>query len=216
MRKKAQAPRYATPARTTEIPLQYHADVRDRIEDGDLLLFSGSIPFSKLIERVSGGEYSHSAMLFRWGARVMILQAEFPQLQAVPASKFIEDYSGKVDWFRLTPEARRTFQPARLLDAATHFLGHPFAVTDLLRVGLHNLLGTPLPVEKHPDHDFFCSEYVSHCYRHANVDLVPEKLEDVWVAPDDIAHSDKVEYVATLHWDADRRPDVLKRALGLG
>ena len=40
-------------------------DIADRIDTGDLMLFTDNDPLGDLIEKVTGGRYSHSAMLIR-------------------------------------------------------------------------------------------------------------------------------------------------------
>lgn len=188
----------------------YNRDVRAQLRSGDVLLFKGDIAFSRLIEAVEGGTYSHSAFVLRWNARAMVVQAEFPRLEAVPTSIAIEKYSGRVDWYRLRPEVYANLDVARLTHEATRLLGRSFAVLDLLRVGLYNMLEKPIPKQKNPEDAFFCSEYVAHCFRKAGFPLVPEK-NALAVTPDDLSRSGYLENMGPIHWDPDHREDALDR-----
>ncbi len=188
----------------------YNGDVRAQLRTGDVLLFKGDVVLSKLIESVEGGEYSHSAFVLRWGARAMVVQAEFPRLEAVPTSIAVKKYSGRVDWWRIPDERYAQLDLERLTREATRLLGRDFAVLDLLKVGFYNAFHKPIPKERHPDAALFCSEYVAHCFRHAGYPLAAKKDAHA-VTPDDLANGQQIEKIATIHWDEDGRHDALLR-----
>jgi hypothetical protein len=189
----------------------YNREVRSRLRTGDVLLFRGDRRFSRLIESVERGHYSHSAMVLRWHDRVMIAQAEWPRLEAVPMSVAVESYSGLVDWFRVKKEFAARFDRRRLQAEAMDRLGQPFAVRDLIRVGLYNFFQRPLPTNARTDAGFFCSEYVAHCFRVAGLNLAPTRTQDLAVTPDDLANGQRLRLEGTIHWDEHERPAALKR-----
>jgi hypothetical protein len=188
--------------------LYYNRDVRRKLRTGDVLLFRGAKRFSRLIEAVEGGTYSHAAFVLRWNDRAMVAQAEWPRLEAVPTSIAVEKYSGRVDWYRIKRDLYAKLDLAALTSEATRLLGRPFAVTDLVRVGFYNLLHRPVPVERNADQDFFCSEYVAHCFRKAGFPLVKER-NSLAVTPDDLARSQFLEPVGKIHWDPQDRKEAL-------
>ena len=105
-----------------------YAEVRDELRDGDTVLFRGSVLASRIIQRISGGRYSHAALVLEWGGRWMILQAELIEgVQAVPLSVAVARYHGEVDFYPLTPEARAKVDLSKLAQVARSALGLRYA-----------------------------------------------------------------------------------------
>lgn len=188
----------------------YNLDVRHELRTGDVLLFRGDRSLSRLIEAVEGGTYSHAAFVIRWKHRVMVAQAEWPRLEAIPASRAITEYKGQVDWYRIRKERREQLDRERLIDVAMDLLGTTFALTDLIKVGFYNCLGQPVPIEPEEEKtkDFFCSEYVAHCFRQAGLPLVHHD-NHIAVSPDDVARSEVLEGITSIHWDPENRAGAL-------
>lgn len=195
-------------AKHTGDALPYNGHVRTQLRSGDVLLFRGGVALSRMIEAVEGGMYSHSAFVLRWGARAMVVQAEFPRLEAVPTSIAVQKYSGRVDWYRVPDDEYAKLDLERLTDEATRLLGRSFAVLDLLRVGLYNILEKPIPREKNGDDSLFCSEYVARCFRVAGYPLV-DGNNDHAVSPDKLKEARRIVKMGTIHWDADNRHDAM-------
>ena len=64
-----------------------YGDIRSHVDDGDVMLFRGTLLLSRMIERLSHGAYSHCAIAANWRERKMILQAQIVGgVQAVPLS----------------------------------------------------------------------------------------------------------------------------------
>lgn len=162
---------------------------RDQISDGDVLCFSGRHPLSAFIRKLSHGSYSHAGLAFWWGERLMVLQAEArPGVQALPASRAINHYNGTVDWHPLVAQYRTPDFEQAIAEVAMSRLGDPYSILDLVRIGLHYAIGTPLPKESRTHHSFVCSQYVAHCYSHAKLDLQPRR-SDIGTTPEDLATS---------------------------
>ena len=187
----------------------YNRDIRSKLRTGDLLLFRGGGFFSHVIESVEGGEYSHSAFVVRWQRRAMVVQAEYPRLEAVPLSVAVEKYSGRVDYFKIKDDAYRNLNTRKLTVEATDLLGKPFAVTDLIRVGFLNLFHRPIKKEREPDQALFCSEYVAHCFFAAGAPLA-EGTNHHAVTPDQVSKSAMHENKGPIHWDPEDREAALK------
>jgi hypothetical protein len=185
--------------------LQY-GDIRERVEDGDVFLFRGTILLSRVIEKASHGKYSHAAIAANWGARKMILQAELlGGVQAIPLSVAIGTYEGRVDWYKIRPECKAKLDIDALLGEAKADLGLTYATSDLLRVAAHNLFGTALPADCDNPHALFCSQYVERCFRKAGIELC--QASDVATSPSAIAASDVLLYAGTIVHDPSIVPN---------
>ncbi len=182
-----------------------YAEVRDEMRDGDVVLFRGSVLASRIIQRISGGRYSHSALVLDWGGRWMILQAELIEgVQTVPLSVAVARYHGEVDFYPLTPEARAKVDLSKLARTARSALGLRYAKLDLLRVAAHLLFHLGLPRYRRDPEALFCSQYVSRCFRIAGLDLAPQS--DVGTSPEQIASSHWLRYAGTIPHDPRRNP----------
>jgi hypothetical protein len=188
--------------------------IRDRVGDGDVILFRGTIFLSRAIEKVSHGAYSHCAIAASWGEHKMILQAELlGGVQAVPMSVAVGTYKGQVDWFAIKPSWRSKLDIAALLAEARADLGLTYATSDLLRVAAHNIFGAALPTDCDNPHALFCSQYVERCFRKAGVALC--KDSDVGTSPSEIAASEVLEFMGTILHDPNIVPDRGEDAIAL-
>src|SRR6516165_7348680 len=97
--------------------------IRSDIQTGDILLFRGSHPLSKVIEGISGAPYSHVAFLTKWDGRIVAMQSDLRGVEVIPASMLVCQYEGKVEWWRLADEKRRTFHSRDFLDRALTLVG---------------------------------------------------------------------------------------------
>lgn len=178
------------------------AFARANIRDGDLLLWRGDYVVSKVFEWLTDSYYSHAAIAAHWGDELMLLQAEAVGIQAVPLHVTVAKYPGRVDWYPLRSEIRRTIDLAPVLHEAKRCLGWEFGYLEVLRAIGYRVLGIHNPYDaKHP-HAMFCSEYVSTCFRKAGV-VFKENTDDADTFPQDIANARTiVEFAGTIHADA--------------
>jgi|HubBroStandDraft_4_1064222.scaffolds.fasta_scaffold179904_2 hypothetical protein len=192
-----------TTAAPTPAPddLLSYDDIRSAMEDGDVLLFRGTYLTSRIIQAVSRGVYSHSAIAVWWGDRLMLCQAVDKGVEAVPMRVGLTGYEGAADLYKLRPAARATIDIAALVVEAKADLGLPYSHVDLLREGAHVLLGTSLPAEGAGPPGYLCSQYVAHCFRKAGLPLCDKR--DLDTSPTDIATCPSLELIGTL---AVRKP----------
>jgi len=177
-----------TPA-AVQLGTKRYAEYRGQISDGDVLCFSGRHWLSRFIQYLSHGRYSHGGLAFWWEDRLMVLQAVArPGVQALPASRAIAQYDGDVDWYPLALEFRTDKFVTDITEVAMDRIGDPYSLLDLVRVGLHYLVGTGLPKEKRSGHRFVCSQYVAYCYSEIGLDLKPDR-PDIGTTPEDLARS---------------------------
>ena len=87
----------------------HYSDVRDSIENGDVLLFRGSLLHSRIIQRWTRSVYSHVglALWIRTDGvkRLMVIEAmEGRGIQLFPLSEYLQR-GDHVDWFAITDES---------------------------------------------------------------------------------------------------------------
>lgn len=174
-----------------------------RIEDGDLLLWRGKYFVSRIFEFFSRGWFSHSAIAVNWDNQPMLLQAEFPYIQAVPLWKTVHKYDGNVYWYKLKPEFRDNgdLDLAKVFEEARKYLGAKFSVIHVLIAFAHRYFGQPLPPDPKRPRGMFCAEYVAHCFREGGKALTAKS--DINTFPTDIAESGNVSFVAKLRTDPE-------------
>jgi hypothetical protein len=167
-----------------------YSDIRSRIHTGDILLFQGDSPLSRLIRWGSGSDYSHAGFAAWWDGRLLVFQASARGAEVLPASSAVDAYDGQVDWFALDDEHHARVDRHLLVTAAVTLLGRSYSrlglVQLMLRMARGRFRGQPDP-KVCPD-AVFCSQYVSYCYRQAGLDLV-EGTDDGSTSPADLASS---------------------------
>src|SRR6516165_2679582 len=92
--------------------------IRSDIQTGDILLFRGRHPLSKVIETISGAPYSHVAFLTKWDGRIIAMQADLRGVEVIPASLLVCRYEGRVEWWRLRAASRAGFDGRDFLNRA--------------------------------------------------------------------------------------------------
>lgn len=190
-----------------EQPVLY-SQVRDAIQEGDVILFRGDRKLSRLISYIADSPYSHVGLVLTWYGRRILLSAEMPKIQALPLGLAVAGYHGRVDWYQLVPEARARLNRERLALEALTNLGIEYGARTLLDMGAHYTLGTEIHEEKHgiddaaaTPHSMVCSQYVSRCFRLAGVDLSDKS--DVETNPSVIAGAPQLRFAGTLRREVD-------------
>jgi len=173
-----------------------YLDIRNDIQDGDILLFRGKSWISRLICWITRSPYSHSAILGWWNGRLMVLEAVATGIVASRMSLVVNKYSGKVELWT-TDENLSRFE---VIHAAQLLLGKRYSKYKLVRNFMRLLLGRgrdePIDPEAPPE-DFVCSEFVSRVWRAGGIDLSKDS-PDMYTKPSDIAKSPSVRKVGDL------------------
>jgi hypothetical protein len=175
--------------------------VRERIQTGDVLLFVGRGPISRLIRWGSDARYSHCGIASWEDGRLMLFHAAIHGVKHVRAGDSVDRYDGRVDWWTLRPDLDDALDRDGIIEQARHHLGKPFAILEMMRltwqIARGRYRGTPDP--EHPPEAMFCSWYVSRCYRvGGGVDLVPD-ASDECTTPAQLEHSELLVHRGTLH-----------------
>jgi hypothetical protein len=173
-----------------------YSQAREYIRDGDVILLRGNAELSRVISDISHSAYSHAGLVLTWYGRRMMLSAEMPKVQAIPLSIVLAKYNGRIDWYKLTPEARARLDLQRLaLEALVH-LGIEYGTEKLFQLASHFILGTETDDDNANPTTIICSQYISRCFRLAGMDLSPQS--DLATVPGEIAVSPFLCYEATL------------------
>lgn len=188
----------------TEIPAEkplLYSQVRDAIQDGDIILFRGERKLSRVIRHVARSAYSHVGLVLTWYSRRILLSAEMPKIQALPLGLAVAGYRGRVDWYRLQPEARARLDRERLALEALVNLGIEYGVTTLGKLAAQYTLGlhsdeSEASEQDEVAHSLVCSQFVSRCFRVAGLDLSGKS--DLETDPGEIARSPLLEFAGTL------------------
>lgn len=171
----------------------HYGGIRGKIRDGDILLFRGKSWISRLICRVTGSPYSHSAIVAWWSDRLMVLEAVGKGIVVSRMSVVVNQYSGKVELWTTDENLART----DVIRAAQRLLGKRYSLSKLARNLVRLVLGRPRHEDADPDAppaDFVCSEFVSRVWRAGGIDLVKD-APDMYTKPSDIAKSPRVRKV---------------------
>ena len=178
-----------------------YTDVRQRIQTGDVLLFIGRGPLSRLIRWGSESRYSHCGIASWEGDRLMLFHAVINGVKHVRARDSVDRYDGRVDWWTLRPDLDDALDREGVVAQARRHLGKPFAVLGMLRLTWEIARGRYRPGAdfKDPPEAMFCSWYVSRCYRvGGGVDLVPEACDEC-TTPAQLERSELLVHQGTLH-----------------
>lgn len=176
-----------------------YSRVRSEISDGDVILFRGNAELSKVISDISQSAYSHAGLALTWYGRRMLLSAEMPKIQVLPLSIVVAKYNGRIDWYKLVPEARARLDIQKLALEALVNLGVEYGTDKLFELASHFILGTEADDDNANPRTMVCSQYVSRCFRLAGMDLSPKS--DLATVPGEIAVSPLLRYQATLQKD---------------
>lgn len=178
-------------------PLAYW-DVRDKIREGDLLLFQGDRTLSWVIRWVTHGVYSHSALVVpAWHDRLLVMQAEAHGVEIAPASHAVDRYDGKVDWWALADEAYQQLKPKKFMDALLDPVGKPYDFRGAFWLGLLKLFHVQTRTPTRRQSSYFCSEYVAEVLREGGIDM--GGMVDAKTSPSDFASCGLFIYRGTLH-----------------
>ena len=198
-----------------------YSQARALIQNGDIALFHGDEPFSKLIETFTDGPFSHVGFVWRMDDidRVMLLECvDQLGVRLIPLSTKINGngtpsnppYTGK-----LVIGRRRDF-PIGIAGAdhpdngkfrdmtkfAVDRVGCPYSAHDIAGIAARIMVGfagVTAAKDLAPDGSYICSEYAWACYDRVGVQI-PYNAEK-FIAPNDFARDPLVDFVAHVGTD---------------
>ncbi len=171
-------------------------DIRDEIQDGDIVLFRGKSLISRIIRWVTRSDYTHAGILAWWNGRLMLIEAVANGIVASRMSIVVYKYSGHVELWTTKNKLVRS----EVLRAAQLLLGKRYSTIKLFRNLKRMILGCgrrEAPDPEEPPEGFVCSEFVSRVWRAGGIDLSHDS-PDMFTKPSDIARSPRVHKVGDL------------------
>jgi len=191
----------------------YQKQVRKQLQDGDILICSGSGIFSSMIQQATGSVWSHVAFVLRLPSidRVMLLESVEPiGVRTVRLSKYLEDYAnngkpypGGLAIIRHKQFARTVGKQklARLAQYAVDQFGYPYDKDEIAKIAARILASKVLFTKRQrnkiaPDREFICSEYVALCYEEVGLQVPWD--ERGFIAPSDFAADANFDLLAVL------------------
>ncbi|MES1201057.1 MAG: hypothetical protein ABUS57_06365, partial [Pseudomonadota bacterium] len=194
---------------TKETAVSYD-DLRPKIQNGDILLCSGSDGFSPLIQKATACPWSHVGFIFKMDDidRVMVLESvdragvRTQALSSMVAGngKNIAPYSGKMIVARHDKFSELS-NPTKLRlmsQFAVDRFASPYNAWEIFSIGLRlgmARIGIRLPRVKLSG-AFICSEYAAACYEPIGIQFSPNRLG--FIAPGDLAADKDVNPVGVL------------------
>jgi len=206
------------------MPARPYEDLRPKIQNGDILLFSGTERFSRLIQWATHSPWSHVGFIFKLPQldRLMILQSVTGAgVSTVSLSGLVNGsgshqapYAGRLLIARHADFASLVSNPKlREMSAfAVDRFGSPYATSEILKVMLRigaGWLHLRLPPLMQPDDEYICSEYAAACYAKIGVKIEWDGLG--FIAPADFAWDTKVSPVGVIQTKGGQAPAKAKR-----
>lgn len=178
-----------------------YKEIREQIQDGDILLCSGNYPLSQLIKKVTNSQYSHVAFVLWFNDRLMVLESvESVGVRMVPLSFYTENYGNKgrpydgdiyisrhnvMSELLSSPETSKT-EMTHLIGKALDLMGKQYGTQELARIALRLTTGIGRQSE---DDSYICSEYVADCFAENGITF---SNIDGFVMPKQIAEDSNV------------------------
>lgn len=193
-------------------PVSYDS-VRNQLQNGDVLICSGSGVFSSMIQQATDSVWSHVGLILRIDSieRVMLLESVEPLgVRTIRLSKYLGDYSnnGKPYPGGIAVIRNRKFSQsidkAKLTELAQYAIdlfGYSYDKDEITKIAAR-ILASKVPFTKKqmkkikPDREFICSEYVARCFEHVGLSVQWNRLG--FIAPSDFASDPNFDLVAVL------------------
>lgn len=190
------------------VTARFYNDLRNDIKSGDLLLCSGTTPFSRLIQDATKSPWSHVAFVLRLDIidRIMVLESvESIGVRTVPLSSYVNDYNGTGQGYpgQLLIARHNAMQQKNIINLskfATNLLGHSYDTNEIIRIasrislqaiGLNNSTQ-----DSPPQNTFICSEYAYVCFNSVGVKINYDPKG--FIAPADFANCPDVKAISFL------------------
>lgn len=183
-------------------PVTDYTRVRSELQNGDVLICSGTGVFSSMIQQATGSVWSHVAFILRLDEidRVMLLESvESIGVRTIRLSRYLTNYHNDGEAYPGGLAVIRNRQFAQTVAAdkleklaryAVDQFGYPYDKDEIARIAAR-ILASRIPFEEHqwqriaPNHEFICSEYVARCYAQAGLNIQWNRLG--FIAPSDFA-----------------------------
>ena len=177
--------------------------MRTQVQNGDVLICSGSGIFSSMIQQATESIWSHVGFILRLEEinRVMLLESVEPiGVRTIRLSKYLTGYDEKRKkpykgglavirhgQFKKLVKQKKLKQLAQY---AVEYFGHPYDKDEIAKIAAR-ILASKIPFTSKQkrkikrDSEFICSEYVERCYAEIGIKVKWNRLG--FIAPSDFA-----------------------------
>ena len=175
--------------------LEEYQEIRDTINNADILMYKGTTLFSRLIRKVTKSEYSHAGIVAWWNDRLMVLEAVGKGVIVTPISSNISHYKGEVHLYSTKASISANVR-SKMLQFAQQELGKEYATWKLILFGIKIIFKKNLDEkdELKRTNKLYCSHYVAQVYNSQGHDL-KKGVSDRFMRPEDIANSKLLEKI---------------------
>ncbi len=198
-----------------KMPFKPYLAARDDVRNGDILLCSGTEPFSELIQTATSSLWSHVGFIWRLQEidRILVLESvENAGVRAIALSAKLNGAQGVRNPYKGRMMIARHRKFAELVTTekftdmtrfAVDRFGCPYSPFEVAKIGARIAMGLikqPMAGHLEPTHDFICSEYAAACYGAIGIKIAWNG--DGFIAPADFARDPDVEAVTPIAPDA--------------
>jgi hypothetical protein len=164
-----------SPKEVERLPVVPYAQVRPRLQSGDLLFCSGRYPFSRAIQAVTRSPWSHVGIIFHMDSidRKLVLESvEDAGVRLAPLTKYLMDYEHGRPYDGPVAVARfQALNPemiVRLGQFGADELTQPYDREQIGRIAARLILKEDRPAD---DRGYLCSELVQYCFKSAGYEF---------------------------------------------
>lgn len=170
--------------------------VRDKIKDGDILMYKGKGFTSWMVKKFTRSQYSHAGITVWWNNRLMVMEAVGKGVVLTPLSRNVENYHGEVEWYQFHKDVPRDLREVMVITAQEE-LGKEYDMKGVIGLGIKILFNIKPDFTKKKPNKLFCSQYVANVYSAVGLDLDVNN-SDISTSPDDIPSSSLTVFKGTL------------------
>lgn len=169
-----------------------YGEVREEVDNGDVLCFKGSGFVSAAIRAMTKSEYSHVGLVYLFEGRKYCLEAVGTGVRLMLLSELVKHYHGGIDYFEMRGVTRE--HRCQAISFGFQQLGKLYDRAGLFRFFWYIM--TKKKREANLDDVWFCSEIVAEAYGRQGVEICGSTAS--YTSPSDIACSERLLYRYTI------------------
>jgi uncharacterized protein YycO len=185
------------------IPKVKYPALRQTVQAGDLLFYSGEDEVSRLIRRATQSLWSHIGIIFKIENldRILLLESvESMGVRLIPVSRYIknienEDNEGKYD-ARLVIARHQALKPEQVnpfINFGIDQISRPYDLAEIKRIIERIQKGKGKIIR---DESYMCSELVYECFAKVGIEIPYNELG--FISPQDIWIEENIQVVAEI------------------
>lgn len=154
--------------------------IRSEVRTGDLLLCSGTSPFSEIIKAATESDFSHVGVIVRWDNidRIMVFESvESVGVRPVVLSSYVRDYKGSGKGYpgRIMIARHKKFDEVadvkKFVQFGSDLFSYPFDQEETIRITAR-ILGSKMGImtdDLKRNKEYICSEYAYELFARVGI-----------------------------------------------